>query len=122
MAVWGYDNLRTASGVGALNGFLTTDLLASWYVSCIRIQYDFYFLTRFRLRLLQWTSCVLQRLHRLIPRSTHNTTMFMYNVHLLLKTIKLQLCTSVTDVHTRLMTQSIVKNVSEIWLKLHRGY
>ena len=122
MAVWGYDNLRTLLGVGDLDGFPTTDLSTSRYVSCIRIQYGFFFLTRFKVRLLQQTTYVLQHLHRLTPRSTHNATMFMYNVHLLLKTVKLQSCTSVTHVHARLMTQSIVKNVSEIWLKLHRGY
>ena len=118
MVVWGYNNLRTASGVGALDGFPTTDLSTSRYVSCICIQYGFFFLTRFKVRLLQQTTYVLQHLHRLTPRSTHNATMFMYNVHLLLKTVKLQLCMSVTHVHARLMTQSIVKNVSEIWLKL----
>ena len=89
MAVWGYDNLRTALGVGALDGFPTTDLSALWYVSCIRIQFGFYFLTRFKVRLLQRTTYVLQHLHWLIPRTTYNATRFMYNVHLLLKTIKL---------------------------------
>ena len=50
MVLWGYDNLQTALVVDALNGFPTTDLSASWYVSCIRIQYGFYFLTRFKVR------------------------------------------------------------------------